>query len=150
MNSYSDLAAIVKTSQGDHPIWVGWNIIDEIGERVNSLLDTSTAYIITDEGVHRQARRAQFSLEAAGVAAHMFIMPAGETHKTLETVQLVYRWLAERKAERGHLIVAVGGGVVGDLAGFVARDLSARLALRPGPHQPSRYDGRRHRRQDRC
>ena len=118
--TYSDLAAIVRTSQGDHPIWVGWNIVDEIGERVNSLLDTSTAYIITDEGVHRQARRAQFSLEAAGIAAHMFIMPAGETHKTLETVQLVYRWLAERKAERGHLIVAVGGGVVGDLAGFVA------------------------------
>ena len=118
--TYSDLAAIVKTSQGDHPIWVGWNIIDEIGERVNSVLDTSTAYIITDEGVHRQARRAQFSLEAAGIAAHMFIMPAGETHKTLETAQLIYRWLAERKAERGHLIVAVGGGVVGDLAGFVA------------------------------
>ena len=118
--AYSDLAAIVNTSQGDYPIWVGWNIIDEIGERTNSVLDTSTAYIITDEGVHRQARRAQFSLEAAGIAAHMFIMPAGETHKTLETVQLVYRWLAERKAERGHLIVAVGGGVVGDLAGFVA------------------------------
>ena len=120
MTTYSDLAAIVNTSQGDYPIWVGWNIIDEIGERVNSTLDASTAYIITDEGVHRQARRAQFSLEAAGIAAHMFIMPAGETHKTLDTVQLIYRWLAERKAERGHLIVAVGGGVVGDLAGFVA------------------------------
>ena len=120
MPSYSDLAAIVNTSQGDYPIWVGWNIIDELGERVNSVLDTSTAYIITDEGVHRQARRAQFSLEAAGIAAHMFIMPAGETHKTLDTVQFIYRWLAERKAERGHLVVAVGGGVVGDLAGFVA------------------------------
>ena len=50
----------------------------------------------------------------------MFIMPAGETHKTLETAQFIYRWLAERKAERGHLVVAVGGGVVGDLAGFAA------------------------------
>ncbi|CAI7992382.1 hypothetical protein GBAR_LOCUS975 [Geodia barretti] len=56
MPSYSDLAAIVNTSQGDYPIWVGWNIIDELGERVNSVLDISTAYIITDEGVHRQAR----------------------------------------------------------------------------------------------
>ena len=115
-----DLAAIVNTSQGDYPIWVGWGILDELGERVNSVLDTSTAYIITDEGVHRQARRAQFALEAAGIAAHMFIMPAGETHKTLETVRFVYRWLAERNAERGHLVVAVGGGVVGDLAGFCA------------------------------
>ena len=133
MTEYSDLAAIVKSTQGDYPIWVGWNTIDEIGERVNSVLDVSTAYIITDEGVHRQARRAQFSLEAAGIAAHMFIMPAGETHKTLETVQLVYRWLAERKAERGHLIVAVGGGVVGDLAGFVAATYLRGLPLAQVP-----------------
>ena len=133
MTEYSDLAATVKSTQGDYPIWVGWNTIDEIGERVNSVLDVSTAYIITDEGVHRQARRAQFSLEAAGIAAHMFIMPAGETHKTLETVQLVYRWLAERKAERGHLIVAVGGGVVGDLAGFVAATYLRGLPLAQVP-----------------
>ena len=133
MTTYSDLAATVKSTQGDYPIWVGWNTIDEIGERVNSVLDVSTAYIITDEGVHRQARRAQFSLEAAGIAAHMFIMPAGEAHKTLETVQLVYRWLAERKAERGHLIVAVGGGVVGDLAGFVAATYLRGLPLAQVP-----------------
>lgn len=133
MTEYSDLAAIVKSTQGDYPIWVGWNTIDEIGERVKSVLDVSTAYIITDEGVHRQARRAQFSLEAAGIAAHMFIMPSGETHKTLETVQLVYRWLAERKAERGHLVVAVGGGVVGDLAGFVAATYLRGLPLAQVP-----------------
>ena len=115
-----DLAATVRTSQGDYPVWVGWGILDELGERVKSLMDASVAYIITDEGVQSQARRAQFALEASGIAAHMFIMPAGETHKTLETAQFIYRWLAERKAERGHLVVAVGGGVVGDLAGFAA------------------------------
>ena len=116
----ADLAATVRTSQGDYPVWVGWGILDELGERVKSVLDASVAYVITDEGVQSQARRAQFALESAGIAAHMFIMPAGETHKTLETAQFIYRWLAERKAERGHLVVAVGGGVVGDLAGFAA------------------------------
>ena len=117
-----DTAAIVRTSAGDYPVWVGWGILDELGERMKSALgaSVSTAYIITDEGAHRQARRAQFALEATGVAAHMFIMPQGETNKTLETAQLIYRWLAERKAERGHAVVAVGGGVVGDLAGFAA------------------------------
>ena len=117
-----DTAAVVRTSAGDYPVWAGWGILDELGERMKSALgaSVSTAYIITDEGAHRQARRAQFALEAAGVAAHMFIMPQGETNKTLETAQLIYRWLAERKAERGHAVVAVGGGVVGDLAGFAA------------------------------
>ena len=117
-----DTAAVVRASAGDYPVWVGWGILDELGDRMKAALgaSVSTAYIITDEGAHRQARRAQFALEAAGVAAHMFIMPQGETNKTLETAQLIYRWLAERKAERGHAVVAVGGGVVGDLAGFAA------------------------------
>ena len=47
-------------------------------------------------------------------------MEPGEEHKNLSTVELIYKWLAERKAERSNVIVAVGGGVVGDLAGYVA------------------------------
>ena len=60
------------------------------------------------------------SMEAAGVPSHIFVMEAGERHKSLDTLSHIYRWLAERKAERGHLIVAVGGGVVGDVAGYAA------------------------------
>ena len=47
-------------------------------------------------------------------------MQAGEKYKTLDAVSMVYDWLAELKAERSHIVVAIGGGVVGDLAGFVA------------------------------
>ncbi|MCH8309498.1 MAG: 3-dehydroquinate synthase, partial [Chloroflexi bacterium] len=117
----SDLAAEVRTSSGDYPLWVGWGIMDELGERVKQTMQPpSVAYIITDDGVYGQARRAQSSLEIAGIPAHIFIMPSGEQNKTLETAQHIYTWLAARKAERGHLVLAVGGGVVGDLAGFVA------------------------------
>ena len=115
-----NLAAVVSTSSGDHPVWVGWGILDSLGERARRLLSPSAAYIITDEGVYRQARRAQVSMEAAGIPAHMFIIPPGERSKTLDTATHIYRWLATRRAERGDLVVAVGGGVVGDLAGFVA------------------------------
>ena len=116
-----DLAAVVETSGGDYPVWVGWEIMDRLGERViQTVGETSTTYIFTDEHVYSMARRAQSSLERAGIAAHIFIMPAGEQHKTLKTVELAYEWLSHRRAERGHLVLAVGGGVVGDLAGFVA------------------------------
>ena len=116
-----DLAAVVETSGGDYPVWVGWDIMDRLGERViQTVGETSTTYIFTDEHVYSMARRAQSSLERAGIAAHIFIMPAGEQHKTLKTVELAYEWLSHRRAERGHLVLAVGGGVVGDLAGFVA------------------------------
>jgi len=117
---YGDLAAMVRTSTGEYPVWVGWGIIDDIGRRVRRLMTPAAAYVITDEGVSRQARRAQVSLEAAGIPAHMFIMPPGERNKNHETAQFIYQWLAGRKAERGDLVLAVGGGVVGDLAGFVA------------------------------
>ena len=116
-----DLAAVVETSGGDYPVWVGWDIMDRLGERViQTVGETSTTYIFTDEHVYSMARLAQSSLERAGIAAHIFIMPAGEQHKTLKTVELAYEWLSHRRAERGHLVLAVGGGVVGDLAGFVA------------------------------
>ena len=110
----------VRTSSGEYPIWVGWGILDEIGQRVADTVSPGAAYVVTDEGAHRHARRAQLSLEAAGVPAHIFIMPPGERSKSLDMARHVYAWLAELRAERGHLLLAVGGGVVGDLAGFAA------------------------------
>ena len=122
MNSsqYPDLAGEVKTSTGDHPIWVGWGILEEVGTRVKSLMSPSAAYVIADERAHSYASKTQISMEAVGIPTHIYKIPSGETSKNLETVRQVYTWLAERKAERGHLILAVGGGVVGDLVGFVA------------------------------
>ena len=116
-----DLAAVVETSAGDYPVWVGWDIMDTLGERVLQTVGaTSATYIFTDEHVYGLARRAQSSLEKVGIAAHIFILPAGEQNKTLRNAEFAYEWLSHRRAERGHLVLAVGGGVVGDLAGFVA------------------------------
>ena len=116
----TDLAATVRTSSGDYPVWVGWGLSHSVGERVKSLIDPGAAYVITDNFVHRHARTVQMSMEAAGIPSHIFVMESGERHKSLDTLSHIYRWLAERKAERRHLIVAVGGGVVGDVAGYAA------------------------------
>ncbi len=120
LSQYPDLAGEVKTSTGDHPIWVGWGILEDVGTRVKSLMSPSAAYVIADEKAHSYASKTQISMEAVGIPTHIYKIPSGETSKNLETVRQVYTWLAERKAERGHLILAVGGGVVGDLVGFVA------------------------------
>ncbi|MBA39340.1 MAG: 3-dehydroquinate synthase, partial [Dehalococcoidia bacterium] len=114
------MASEVITASAAYPVWVGWGIIDNIGERVKAVHDTKVAYVVADEGVNSHARRAQLSLESAGIPTFMFFVPSGENHKNLETVKHIYSWLADHKAERGHMIVAVGGGVIGDLAGFVA------------------------------
>ena len=115
-----DLAAVVQTASGDYPVWVGLGILEEVGERVKRMMSPSAAYVISDEGVYSIARRVQIAMERAGIPAHLFLAEPGERSKTLDTANHIYRWLAGRKAERGHLVLAVGGGVVGDLAGFVA------------------------------
>lgn len=119
-SSGPDLAATVSTSTGDYPVWVGLGIIREVGERIRGILQPSVAYVIADEAVYGYARRLQVSMEAADVPTHLFFVPSGEINKTLDMANHIYRWLACRKAERGDMILAVGGGVVGDLAGFVA------------------------------
>ena len=116
-----NLAATVHHSGGSYPVVAGWDILDDLGERLVGVGVGGAAYIITDDNVmNPYGRRVQRSLQAAGIPAHCFIIPAGETSKSFELAQAIYHWLAERRAERGHTIVSVGGGVAGDLGGFVA------------------------------
>lgn len=117
-----DVATVVHTASGSYPVYVGWDILDsQLGPRMCDVGLNQTAYIVSDEQVFRHhGRAAQHSLEQAGIEHHVFVFPGGERNKTPATAEILYRWLAERRAERGHVIVAFGGGVVGDLAGFVA------------------------------
>lgn len=78
------------------------------------------ALIVTDEHVRPHAERAEHSLQAVGFRTDLVVLPAGEPQKSLATTALLYDRLAELHADRKTLVVAVGGGVMGDLAGFVA------------------------------
>ena len=121
MKESSELAAEVTHLGGKYPVLVGWGLLDELGRRVVDAGLKGPAYIVSDDRVFSPyGRRAQHSLERAGIPTHCFIIPAGEASKTLEAAQGIYQWLVEMRAERRHPIVAVGGGVVGDLAGFAA------------------------------
>ena len=117
---YADLAASVTTSGGNYDVWVGWGILPEVGDRVKSIFSPNSAYVISDIGVTQHAEAVHKSMSESGISTHIHYIGSGEANKTLETVANVYSWLASHKAERGDLILAVGGGVVGDLAGFVA------------------------------
>ena len=116
-----DLAATVHHAGGSYPVIAGWGLIDRLGEHLADLGLGNTAYIITDDNVMTPyGRRAQWALQRAGIAAHCFVIPPGETSKSFAQAQEIYEWLVSLKAERGQPIIAVGGGVAGDLAGFVA------------------------------
>ena len=112
---------VVRTATATCPGYVGWGLLDHLGERLKQLGLKGAAYVITDSSVFSHyGERALTSLKAAGFEADAFVVPAGEASKSLEQAERIYDWLAQRRAERGHAIVALGGGVSGDLGGFVA------------------------------
>ncbi len=117
-----ELAATVRLEQGAYPVFVGWDTLeDQLGRRLAQMGLSGRAFIVCDSNVvHPYGRAAQRSLHAAGIEMGLFTFPAGEASKNLATATVLYEWLAERRAERRDAIVAVGGGVVGDLAGYVA------------------------------
>ncbi len=110
----------VRTKAGDYPVWVGWGNLAQLGGRVREIVGEGSAYVVTDTGASAHAANAIESLGAAGVPIQVLELPSGEGNKTLDTARRIYSWLASCRAERGDLVLAVGGGVVGDVAGFAA------------------------------
>jgi 3-dehydroquinate synthase len=116
-----ELAATVETSADSCPLLVGWGLLPRLGELLLQAGVKGPVYVVTDDRVAPlYLRTAERSLQKAGIPAHTFTFPAGEQSKTLETATRLYGWLASLKARRADTLVALGGGVAGDLTGFVA------------------------------
>ncbi|MBI2942087.1 MAG: 3-dehydroquinate synthase [Chloroflexi bacterium] len=100
---------------------IGYGILPRLGAALVNAGLTGRAFVFTDEVVARHHLDAtRHSLDAAGLTSDACILPSGEPTKSLAQAFQSYDWLIDRQAERTDVILALGGGVVGDLAGFVA------------------------------
>ncbi|KKK74946.1 hypothetical protein LCGC14_2878670, partial [marine sediment metagenome] len=91
---------------------------------------TTQAYIISDEAVFaRYGKQAEAALALADIPVASYTVPQGEASKSLDTAGAIYDWLIGQRAERGHAVVALGGGMVTDLAGYVAATYARGLPL---------------------
>ena len=112
---------VVEAPSAAYPVFVDWRIQDDIGEYLLGAGLRGPVYVVTDSIVSElHGRRVEEALKRSGIEAHTYTVPAGEASKTLATAGGIYAWLAEQRCERGSAIMALGGGMVGDLAGFVA------------------------------
>jgi 3-dehydroquinate synthase len=89
----------------------------------------SLALVVSDTNVAGHAEAVTRSLETAGFRTAAQVLPPGESQKSLATASTLYDRLAELHADRRTLVAAVGGGVIGDLAGFVAATYNRGLPL---------------------
>jgi 3-dehydroquinate synthase len=102
------------------PIIVGDGIINRLGEYFD-FSGYSSITLITDTTVKRlYGRNLMQSLEATGKRALLFTLPVGERAKTLRQVERGYKFLLEKNIDRKALICTLGGGVVGDVGGYIA------------------------------
>ena len=104
-----------------YDVVIGIGVLDEAGARIGAMLSRPRVAVITE------ARVAEIhlpSLEAAlaseGIAMSALVLEPGEATKGWEGLSRSVEWLLSEKVERGDIVVAFGGGVIGDLAGFAA------------------------------
>ncbi len=114
---------IVKVALGErtYDIVIGRNQLATLGARAAALKPGAKAAIVTDDtvaGLHLEA--AEAALAAGGVATDRVVVEAGEGTKSFAGFECVCEALIAARVERGDLVVALGGGVIGDLAGFAA------------------------------
>ena len=113
----------VELSANPYPIVIGAGALQQLGEQVRAAgIKAGTKVLVVTNPVVEQhyGATALSSLKAAGFEASSLVIDAGEDQKTPATVVLIHDAAFERRLERGSLIVALGGGVVGDMAGFAA------------------------------
>lgn len=110
----------VRTGRA-YEIHLGRGILNEIGKLAAGIARTKKAVIVTDTNAGPlYGGQVQAALQAAGFDAPLYAFAAGEASKNMQTLQALYAFFAQSDLTRADLVVALGGGVVGDAAGFAA------------------------------
>ena len=105
----------------EYDVLIGHGLLDELGTLAAGGVDAKTAAIVSDDSVFAlYGKRAAAALERAGLRVVSFVFPHGESSKNLSVYGQVLNFLCENRVSRTDVVVALGGGVVGDLAGFAA------------------------------
>jgi len=120
----TNLAQIVNVDLGDrsYPIVIGSGLLSKVGEQIKDVLGTGLrVLIVTDSNVEPlYLNQLQDSLGKAGYNVASQPVPAGEASKSIEQIASIWSAAVDARLDRKSVIVALGGGVVGDLAGFAA------------------------------
>jgi len=110
---------ILDSSTGSYPVVIGSNLHREL-RGVVARLDPTGVAIITDSNVRPWASKVAKSIKRAGLKTAIHVIPVGERSKSITQLHEVLAFLERQRIDRGGCVIAVGGGTVGDLAGFAA------------------------------
>ncbi len=116
-----DNTKITVNASKKYDVVIGSGIIDQVGAIIKGVLTAKTVAIITDDVVDAlYASVVEDSLQREGFSTIKYVFANGEKSKNISTYGDILSWLASHEVTRTDAIVALGGGVVGDMAGFAA------------------------------
>ncbi len=118
MKNYKTVHVNVKNG---YDIKIGENLIQTLGEEISSMVSNAKVAIISDDIVYaKYGKNVEEVISKKGIVAKSYVFSHGEENKNLITYGKILEFLAINGFDRGDVIVALGGGVVGDTAGFVS------------------------------
>lgn len=119
MKAQTTTTVHVSTPGGDYPIHIGPGRLDHLDNAVPA--DASAVALVTTTVIGAlYGQRARAALERSGKRVIYIELPDGEAHKTWETLNHIFDILLQNRLDRKAVLVALGGGVVGDMVGFAA------------------------------
>lgn len=126
----SDSIPVKTTSTDSYSITVGENLMEEASKFLASNFSTSKLFVIIDDKVYRHhSAYIESKLEKKFARITKYVVPSGESNKSIEQYSSIVDFILNNGVERSTALLAVGGGVVGDLAGFVAASVLRGIPL---------------------
>ena len=110
----------VNTPSHAYPIFIGHDVYQQPQQTLAPYIGKRVAIISNQTVAPLYLPRLQAVLDALGCAHFSIILPDGEAHKNGQTLNLIYDGLMQHRAERNTTLIALGGGVIGDMVGFAA------------------------------
>src|SRR2546428_12876580 len=130
MPSMSHRCIAVRSATEQYDIHIGPGVLAHVGEQVVALTPGRKAFVLSHPQLYKlYGATLVDSLRAAGFVVEACLVPEGERSKSLLAASRLYTHLARAGADRHSVVCALGGGVVGDLAGFVAATYMRGLPL---------------------
>ncbi len=121
IKSVSVAAVEIRGTTHRYPVLVGSGLIDQFGKRARKSLPGKTCAVVSDRNVAPLfADRVKQSLISAGLRATLITIPAGEKSKTLKQAGIICERMTASGLDRQSFVIGLGGGMIGDISGFVA------------------------------
>ncbi len=111
----------IPLGQRSYEIFIGSGLLERVDEFFPFDIDGKKVFIVTDDNVEPYARKIEGVIQEHGAAfCDCFVLPHGEKTKSYDSLMQLHSWMLENNIHRNSVVVAIGGGVIGDLAGFAA------------------------------